>query len=117
MCKGVALRKNIILLNQDNKLKDIPVIHRVLLFTPSIRKHLDFQNLESMIKQFVSDASPLKADLLRILAKYNVPFVVYSNRTGNERASERDEGEFERCRGLLPREHSHLPTSHNQPLR
>ena len=105
------------LLNQDNKLKDIPVIHRVLLFTPSIRKHLDFQNLESMIKQYVSDASPLKADLLRIIAKYNVRLVLWSDPIGNERACERDEGEFERCRGLLPGEHSHLPTSHNQSLR
>lgn len=76
------------LLNQDNKLKDIPVIHRVLLFTPSIRKHLDFQNLESMIKQFVSDASPLKADLLRIIAKYNVPFVVCRDWIGSECAGE-----------------------------
>lgn len=116
MRKGVALRKNIMLLNQDNKLKDIPVIHRVLLFTPSIRKHLDFQNLESMIKQYVSDASPLKADLLRIIAKYIVRLVLCCDLIGNERASERDEGEFERRCGLLPREHSHLPTSHNQPL-
>ena len=104
------------LLNQDNKLKDIPVIHRVLLFTPSIRKHLDFQNLESMIKQYVSDASPLKADLLRIIAKYNVLLPFCCDLIGDERASERDEGEFERRCGLLPREHSHLPTSHNQPL-
>ena len=104
------------LLNQDNKLKDIPVIHRVLLFTPSIRKHLDFQNLESMIKQYVSDASPLKADLLRIIAKYNVLLILCLDSIGDERASERDEGEFKRCRGLLPREHSRLPTSHNQPL-
>ena len=88
------------LLNQDNKLKDIPVIHRVLLFTPSIRKHLDFQNLESMIKQYVSDASPLKADLLRIIAKYIVRLVLCCDLIGNERASERDEGEFERRCGL-----------------
>ena len=51
-----------------------------------------------------------------IIAKYIVRLVLCCDLIGNERASERDEGEFERRCGLLPREHSHLPTSHNQPL-
>ena len=48
------------------------MIHRVLLFTPSIRKHLSFQQLEALEKEYVADNAPFKSHVLSIISKYNV---------------------------------------------
>ena len=70
--QSLVLRKNISLLNDETKAKEISVIHRVLLFTPSIRKRLDLNAMDAIIKEYVSDKSPFKGELLAIIAKYTV---------------------------------------------
>ena len=66
-----SLRKNINLLNSDNPSSEEAIIHRVLLFTPSIRKHLSLQHLEAIEKEYVGDKSPFKSKVLSILSKCN----------------------------------------------
>lgn len=70
--QSLVLRKNISLLNGDAKANEVSVIHRVLLFTPSIRKCLDLSTIDAIIKECVSDKSPFKSELLAIIAKYTV---------------------------------------------
>lgn len=48
------------------------MIHRVLLFTPSIRKCLKLSDIESAVKEFVSEGSQFRSPMLEIIAKYNV---------------------------------------------
>ena len=60
------------LLNEDNQSREVAVIHRVLLFTPSIRKHLNLQETYSFVTKYVPDNSPLKLELINILNKYIV---------------------------------------------
>ena len=73
--KYLALTKNITLLNEDNKSREVAVIHRVLLFTPSIRKHLDLQDTLTYVKQYIADSSPFKTALINIVNKYIVVIV------------------------------------------
>ena len=73
--KYLALTKNITLLNEDNKSREVAVIHRVLLFTPSIRKHLDLQDTLTCVKQYIADSSPFKTTLIDIVSKYIVVIV------------------------------------------
>lgn len=73
--KYLALTKNITLLNEDNKSREVAVIHRVLLFTPSIRKHLDLQDTLTYVKQYIADSSPFKTTLIDIVSKYIVVIV------------------------------------------
>lgn len=54
------------------KEREASVIHRVLLFTPSIRKCLKLSDMESAVKEFVSEGSPFRSPMLEIIAKYNV---------------------------------------------
>ena len=72
MGNDVALTKNITLLNGESQTREVAVIHRVLLFTPSLRKQLDLQDTLSFVKQFVSDHSPFKNEMIRIINKYIV---------------------------------------------
>ena len=65
------LHKNISLLNGEMKEREASVIHRVLLFTPSIRKCLRLSDIESAVKEFVSESSPFRSPMLEIIAKYN----------------------------------------------
>ena len=60
------------MLNENNQTREGAVIHRVLLFTPSIRKNVDLYDISHFVNKYISDNSPFKAKLLEIINKHLV---------------------------------------------
>ena len=71
------------LLNADNRSREVAVIHRVLLFTPSIRKHIDLQHIDLFIRECVADSSPFKSEMLSIISKYLVVVILLTQFLGS----------------------------------